>query len=87
MIKTIFATKNKKSGNFNAPMFYDFPKENAAEVFTISAKETPDAGVEAIKELEVYYLGTLDTKTGVIVSELEYVLDLASVLTDHGNEN
>jgi hypothetical protein len=87
MIKTIFATKNKKSGNFNAPMFYDFPKENAAEVFTISAKETPDQGVEAVKELEVYYLGTLDTKTGAIVSEIEYIIDLGSVLTDHGKEN
>lgn len=84
MIKTIFATKNKKSGNFNIPMFYDFPKENAAEVFTISAQETPEQGKEAVKELEVYYLGTLDTKTGVIVSEPEYIIDLGSVLTDHG---
>lgn len=83
MIKTIFATKNKKSGNFNAPMFYDFPKENAAEVFTISAKETPAQGKEAVKELEVYYLGTLDTKTGVIVSEIEYIIDLGSVLNDN----
>lgn len=80
MIKQVFATKNKKSGNFNVPQFYDFPKENAAEVFTISAKETPKEGLEAVKELEVYYLGTLDTKTGVIVSEVEYILDLGAVV-------
>lgn len=83
MIKTIFATKNKKSGNFNAPMYYDFPKENAAEVFSVSAKETPEQGKEAVKELEVYYLGTLDTKTGVIVSDIEYIIDLGSVLNDN----
>lgn len=79
MIKYVYSTKNKLSGNFNAPMLHDFPKDNAAEVFTISAQE---AKAEQVKELEVYYLGTFDTKTGVFASEVEYIIDLGSVL--HG---
>lgn len=83
MIKYVYATKNKLSGNFNAPGYYDFPKENAAEVFTISAKENPHGQV---KELEVYYLGTFDTKTGSFTSECEYLIDLASVVSDGREE-
>ena len=87
MIKYIYATKNKLSGNFNVPMLYDIPKENAAEAFTISARETPAEGKAAVKELEVYYLGTFDTKTAEIVSEKEYLIDLGAVLSvDGGSE-
>ena len=82
MIKYVYTTKNKKSGNFNAPVLQDFPKENAAEVYTISAKE---AASEAIKELEVYYLGTFDTKTGKFESSVEFLVDLGSVL--NGSES
>lgn len=84
MIKYVYTTKNKLSGNFNAPMLHDFPKDNAAEVFTISAKESQ---AEQVKELEVYYLGTFDTKTGIFSSEVEYIIDLGSVLVDGGKEN
>lgn len=82
MIKYVYTTKNKKSGNFNAPVLQDFEKENAVEVYTISAKE---AASEAIKELEVYYLGTFDTKTGEFKSEVVYLLDLGSVV--NGSES
>lgn len=84
MIKYIYATKNKKSGNFNMPTLHDFPKENAAEVFSISAKETPEQGKEAVKELEVYYLGTFDTKTAKVEQEIGYLIDLGAVLSDNG---
>lgn len=77
MTKYIYATKNKLSGNFNEPKLYDFTKESAVEQFTISALENPDA---LVKELEVYYLGTYDTKTGLFESDVEYLLDLGAVL-------
>ena len=86
MIKYIYATKNKLSGNFNVPTLYDIPKENAAEAFTISAKETPVQGKEAVKELEVYYLGIFDTKTGEIKMEKEYLIDLGAVLSGDGKQ-
>lgn len=77
MIKYLYTTRNKKSGNFNALMAQDFPKENAVEVYTISAKET---GTEQVKELEVYYIGIYDTKTGEVKMEKEFLLDLGSVI-------
>lgn len=80
MIKFIYATKNKLSANFNNPMFYDFDKDAARESFTISALETPAEGKKAIKELEVYFLGTFDTKLGVFVPDNDFIVDLGQVL-------
>ena len=77
MIKYIYASKNKLSGNFNTPMLHDFPKEAASEAFAISAKEAPKDS--QVKELEVYYLGTFDTKTAEIKEEKEFLIDLGSV--------
>lgn len=81
MIKYVYSTKNKLSGNFNAPLLYDIPKEAAVEAFTISAQEAKDSHVS---ELEAYYLGTFDTKTGEFKQEKEFLLDLGSVV--HGKE-
>lgn len=81
MKKYIYASKNVKSGNFNMPTLQDFPKENAAEAFEISFKETRKEAVEAMKELDVYYLGTFDTKTGKICPEdPEFLVSGAAVL-------
>ena len=77
MTKYIYASKNKLSGNFYEPKFYDFTTESAKEQFTITALESKDP---LIKELEVYYLGTFDTKTGLFVSEVEYLLDLGAII-------
>ena len=65
MIKYVYASKNVKSGNFNVPQLYDFSSDNAAEYFEISFKEARKEAVETLKELDVYYLGTFDTKTGL----------------------
>lgn len=84
MIKYVYASKNKLSGNFNMPVLQDFPKENAVESFSITAKEHPTA---ELKELEMYYLGTFDTKTGIYDQEgLEYLIDLGSVISDVGTK-
>ena len=80
MTKYVYASKNKLSGNFNMPVLHDFPRENAVEQFTISALENPS---EQIKELEMYYLGTFDTKTGVFKqTDLCFLVDLGSVLNE-----
>lgn len=76
MIKYIYASKNKLSGNFNVPMFEDFAPEGAAERYSIAAVEHPS---EAVKELEMYFLGTFDTKTGIVESKNEYLVDLGAV--------
>lgn len=86
MIKYVYATKNKKSGNFHDPSFEVFPKDNAAEVYTVSAKEAPVQNHEVLKENEVYYIGTFDTKTGVLTPDIEFIIDLGSVLSDNGTK-
>lgn len=83
MIKHVYASKNVKSGNFNTPMLYDFNVDNAREAFEISFKETPKEGKEAVKELDIYYLGTYDTKTGLFKQEeVVFIVSGASVLGD-----
>ena len=84
MIKYVYASKNKLSGNFNMPVLQDFPKENAVEAFSITAKEHPTSDV---KELEMYFLGTFDTKTGIYDQKgLEYLIDLGTVVSDDGTK-
>lgn len=78
MIKYIYASKNKLSGNFNTPMLHDFPEEAASEAFAISAQEAPKES--RVSELEIYYLGTFDTKSGEIKQETKFLLDLGSVI-------
>lgn len=84
MTKYVYCSKNVKSGNFNVPQLYDFPHENAEEAFEISIKETPIQGREAVKELDIYYLGTFDTKTGLFKVEEspEFIISGAAVLGD-----
>lgn len=84
MIKYVYSSKNKLSGNFNMPVLQDFTKDNAAEQFSISALENP---TEQVKELEMYYLGTFDTKTGVFVNEVEFLVDLGAVLNGREEKN
>ena len=47
MIKYIYASKNKLSGNFNTPMLHDFPKEAACESFGASLAEMAKASEAA----------------------------------------
>lgn len=82
MIKYIYTSKNKLSGNFNTPLLQDFPKEAAAESYSISALESPKEA--RVDELEIYYLGTFDTKTGEFNTEKEFIVDLGAVI--HGKE-
>ena len=81
MIKHVYASKNVKSGNFNTPQLYDFNADAAREAFEISFKETPKEGVDAVKELDIYYLGTYDTKTGIFSQdEVTFIVSGAAVL-------
>lgn len=85
MIKYVYATKNKLSGNFNTPLFYDFPVEAAAESFSITAKESPKEA--RLEELEVYYLGIYDTKSGEIKMDQQFIVDLGIVIYGEKQES
>ena len=80
MIKRIYGFKNVKSGNFGDPRFELIPKEEAAEYYAVAIKEAPAKDQEFMKEIDVYYLGTLDTKTGEIKADCDFVVSLGSVL-------
>ena len=64
MIKYVYGFRNKLSGNFGDPRYEVLEKDDAVEAYTISAKEASQESKVLMKELELYYLGTFDTKTG-----------------------
>lgn len=81
MIKYVYGFKNKKSGNFGDPRYEVLDKNNAVEAFTISAKEAPKESQTMMKELDLYYLGTFDTKSGKAeLVDPEYLLSFESVI-------
>lgn len=64
MIKYVYVFKNVLSSNFGNPVYEVIDKENAVEAFGISAKEASGEARERMKELDLYYLGIFDTKSG-----------------------
>lgn len=87
MIMQVYAFKNKKSDNFNAPIFQYVPKEAAVEFFSVSVREMPADKKEYVKELDLYYVGTFDTKSGVLeAGSPEYLMSNESVLNGKDSE-
>lgn len=82
MIKYLYATKNIKSGNFGQARYEDFPKDAAVEVYSVACKEARKDDQELFKELDLYYLGTFDTKTGIFEGQPEYLVSLVSLVGD-----
>lgn len=82
MTKYLYATKNVKSGNFGQARYEDFPKEAAVEVYKVACDEAPEGDRLLFKELDVYYLGTFDTKTGKFEGDPEFLVSLASLIGD-----
>ena len=83
MIKYVYASKNVKSGNFNVPILENFNEEAAKEAYEISFKEAAANAKEQLKELDIYYLGTFDTKTGLFMQvEPVFLVSGAAVLGD-----
>lgn len=74
----LYATKNKKSGNFGKPSGEIYEPEQAKAFYNISVKETPKEQAKLMCELELYYLGTLDTETGIITNKVEFLMDLGA---------
>ena len=66
MTLNIYATKNKKSGQFGKPVVEVYSVEQIKESYTCSFLEAPEEQKVLLRELEVYKLGTYDTETGSI---------------------
>lgn len=81
MICNLYATRNKKSGCYSKVSGEVLNKEQAAEAYARSAQEADDKAKILLAELELYYLGTYDDKTGNISPVVpEFVLDLGAVI-------
>lgn len=80
MIMHLYASKNKKSGQFGKVTTELYSKEQIIELYAASVKEAAENEKVYLKELDVYCLGSLDTQTGVIVPEQTFILDVATLL-------
>lgn len=78
MIKNYYTYKNDKVGIFLEPFMIPNPKDNIKELILNSVKmgNKPDHA----EELSLYYLGSMDDKTGVFVSNVEFICSLSEAL-------
>ena len=85
MIVYLYATRNKKSGAYSKVTGEALEKERAIEAYSRSALEADEKSQILLSELELYYLGEYDDKTGSICPvKPEFLLDLGSII--HGRE-
>lgn len=87
MTKYIYCFKNVKSGQFGNPVLEVITKDNAVEAYSVAAKEAPEQEKVRMAELDLYYLGTFDTKSGKVdVIDPEYLMSVKEVLGDGTKE-
>lgn len=79
MILHVYATKNKKSGQFGKPSVEVFDEKQIKESYTCSFLEAPEDQKVYLRELDVYKLGEYNTATGEIVADIVYLMDLGSI--------
>ena len=84
MIRKYYAYKNDKLGVFNDPFFLPYPSEDVREVVSVAVRS--GQGPAHAEELSLYLLGSMDDKTGIIVSSVEFICSLSEFL-DYGKEN
>ena len=79
MILHVYATKNKKSGQFGKPSVEVLDEKEIKESYTCSFLEAPEDQKVYLRELDVYKLGEYNTETGEIVADIVYLMDLGSL--------
>ena len=80
----LYATKNKKSGDFGKISTELYNKEQIKDLYINSVKEMPKDRQTLMQELELYAVGSIDTKTGIVTPKVEFLLDLGSVAYEQG---
>lgn len=85
---SIYATRNKKSGQYGKPSVEVMASEQIKESYTCSFLEAPEDQKKYLRELEVYKLGEYDSTTGEIVAATpEFIMDLGSIDGKESKEN
>ena len=81
MILNVYATRNKKSGQFSAKIDIQiFDEKEAIENYSVAKLEATKEMQVLFDELELYRLGSYDTETGKLMPvDPIFLLDLAAV--------
>lgn len=80
MILEIYATRNKKSGQFGKLDLQPFDEKVAIENYSVAYLEATEESKLLLKELDLYHLGHYDTETGIIDKvDPVLLLDLGAV--------
>lgn len=80
----LYATKNKKSGDFGKISTELYNRDQIKDLYINSVKEMPKDKQSLMSELELYSVGFIDTKTGVVTPQVEFLLDLGCVVYEQG---
>lgn len=75
MMLNAFTYFNRLSNQYEAPQCVPHPKEIIAESVIVAIK-TSDHKLDNLLEMDLYYLGTYDTKTGELKQEKELLISL-----------
>lgn len=75
MILNLFSYYNRLIGQYEAPQAVPHAKEIIAES-VICAIKTSDHKLDNLLEMDLYYFGTYDTKTGEIKQEKELLISI-----------
>lgn len=80
MILHIYATRNKKSGQFGKLDLQIMDKKQAIESYSVSVLEADEKSKILLNELDLYHIGTYDTATGKVEENTpELLIDLGAV--------
>lgn len=81
MTLQVYATRNKKSGQFGKLDLQPFEEKVAIENYSTAYLEASEQSKVLLKELDLYHLGEYDTATGKLIAiEPVLLLDLGAVV-------
>lgn len=83
MILSVYCYRDKKLGRFQTPVVNNIEKETAAVTLARAVVDLTKEQKNKIRDLELYYLGEFDDKTGVIKCfEKEFIVSIDSLIAE-----
>lgn len=74
MIQKIYSLKDTISGSFGGLMLFNIDGVAIRELTSIANNEQAEKIIPHISDMDLYRVGTLDVDTGIITSEIEFIL-------------
>lgn len=76
MIQKIYSLKDTISGNFGGLFLFNIDGVAIREMTTIVNSEQVDKVIPHYEDMDLYSVGSFDVDTGVITSEVKFVIHL-----------